>query len=267
MILYADVLFLINFSMDFLSLYAAGRLLSRSLSVWRMSAAAGIGALYATAATALSFGGILGAACAALCSLCMTAAAFGVQDLLRTSLAVWGSGALLGGSMTLLSGLFGGTLPGGGYADLIAAAAAFSLGIGRLCRRRMHRGYAQVRIPYGENVYEGRALIDSGDLLCDPLSGAPVVLLCPAAARALAGDEAVGKFAGHIAPDSAARGGVRAVPVRTVGGVRILYGFFCPRLVILRGRERLCRSAVVCVDRDAETYGGAPVLLPAALLS
>jgi len=55
-VLYADVLFLINFSMDFLSLYAAGAFLSLRRSVGRMSAAAAIGAVYAVAVTAQQIG-------------------------------------------------------------------------------------------------------------------------------------------------------------------------------------------------------------------
>ena len=45
-VLYADVLFLINFSMDYLSLYAVSRLLALPSRAWRMLAGAGVGGVY-----------------------------------------------------------------------------------------------------------------------------------------------------------------------------------------------------------------------------
>jgi len=269
-VLYADVLFLINFSMDFLSLYAAGRLLSLRCSAGRMSAAAAIGAVWGVAAAAFSFDGWGGAVGAVLCSAVMTAAAFGIGEgwrgFLRAAFAVWGSGALIGGFMTLFSGLFGGALPGGGFADMAAAVPAVIFGFGRLARRQLSRGYAEVRIPCGENVYEGRALIDSGNLLTDPLSGVPVILMRAAEARELVGDEADGRFCGRPASDGASRGGVRVVPARSAEGTRLLYGFFCTDVTVRRGRCISRRQAVICVDHAADSYGGCGVLLPAALL-
>ncbi len=268
--MYADILFLINFSMDFLSLYAAGSFLSLRRSVWRMSAAALLGALYAVSVTALQIGGIIGAMGALLISALMTGIAFGrgesLRGFLRGTAAVWGCGALLGGFMTLISGLFGGTLPGGGAADLFFAGAAALLGFGRLLRRRIGRGFAEISIPYGENVCECRALIDSGNLLTDPISALPVILICAEEARRFAGDETDGKFRGVLQADAAMRGGVRIVPRRCGGETKLLYGFLCPEVQIRRNGRCICRRAVVCVDHDTDNYAGCSALLPASLL-
>lgn len=268
-VLYADVLFLVNFSMDYLSLYAAGKLLSLRMRVRRMLFAAALGGLYGVLVTALNAGHVLSAVTAVLFSTVMTAAAYGSagggRSFLQAALAVWGSGALLAGFMTLFSGIFGGSFPGGGGADILCAACAAVYGFTRLLRRRLGRGYAEVRIPYGENVYEGRALIDSGNLLTDPLSGLPVILMRETEARRIAGDEVDGKFRGRIVPDAGVRGGVRAVPVGN--GARMLYGFLCPDVRIRQGKRHWQKSAVVCVDFAAGAgYGGCGVLLPAGLL-
>ena len=269
-VLYADVLFLIDFSMDFLSLYAAGSLLSLRLSVWRMSLAAVLGSLYAVTVTALRIGGWIGAAGALLLSALMAWIAFGAQgsvgSFLRITAAVWGCGALLGGAVTLLSGLLGGMFPGGGFSDILPAAAAAVWGFLRLIRGRIGRGIAFLRIPYGENVYECRGLIDSGNLLTDPLSALPVILITAREARHFAGDEADGKFRGVPAADASVRGGVRVVPVRRGSDTKLLYGFLCPAVSIRRGKRSVCRRAVVCVDHDADNYGGCEALLPASLL-
>ena len=47
--LYADILFLINFSMDFLTLYVTAAILRRKTSVARLSVASAIGGLYGVA--------------------------------------------------------------------------------------------------------------------------------------------------------------------------------------------------------------------------
>ena len=189
----------------------------------------------------------------------------GIRDFTRAALAVWGCGALLGGFMTLFSGLFGGSLPGGDGLDLIFAAAALVLGFGRLLRRRLTRGIAEVTIPYGGRLYRGQALIDTGNLLTDPSSGQPVILMRPSDARELVGELAGSLYLGIIPEQT--ESGVRAVPIRTAGGTRIGV-----RLPVRRRSDPARRNGVingarsVCVDPASEGYGGCGVLLPRAAI-
>ena len=269
-VLYADVLFLIDFSMDFLTLYTAGKLLHLPIVPWRLAAGAALGGLFGVAGVILALSGIWQGMGAAAVSAIMSAVAFGYSSLAAfgsSTLAVWGCGALLAGFMTLFPGLFSGKSPDGGIGDLVCGAVFTLLFAGRTVRRRMHRGYAAVTIPYGENVYTGRALMDTGNLLTDPISGLPVILLREKEARLLAGDEVDGKFRGKVQSDGAVRGGVRAVPVHGEQR-RILYGFLSDRVEIRQGKRTCRRRAVVCVDfSNPDGYGGCGVLLPGALLS
>jgi hypothetical protein len=167
--------------------------------------------------------------------------------------------------MTAFSGLFGTELFVGG-ADFICAAAVMLFACIRTVRRRCTRGFAEIGIPFGENLWKGRALIDSGNLLTDPIGGYPVVLLRAEEARLLLGVQADTAFRGQA---EAAETGVRAVPVRTADGTRMLYGFLCRGLILYRGRRTFCRCAVVCVDHGADPgggYGGCAALLPASLI-
>ena len=253
--------------MDYLSLFAAAKLLSLP-AVWlRTALAAAVGGLYGVLAVIAGPSGFWGALLTVAVSAVMTLVAFGVPSdwrmLLRTVMTVWGCGALLGGVMTALSGVFGGLYPGRST-DLVFAGAAALFGFIRPVRRRLTRGYAQLEIPYEDRVWRGTALIDSGNLLVDPISGTPVVLLRAADARTLTGELTDTLYRGEM--ESAVLG-VRAVPVRTVGGTRILYGFFVRDLTITRGRRKSHRSAVVCIDHGTdEGYGGCAALLPASLL-
>lgn len=265
-VLYADILFLVDFSMDYLSLFAAARLLSLPARLPRTALAAAAGGLYGVFAVAGGITGFFSGVLAVAVSAVMTLIAFGVPSdgwaWFRAVATVWGSGALLGGVMTALSGAFGGVYPGQGF-DFLFAGTAMLLGLIRPVRRSLTRGYAEVEIPSGGRLWRGRALIDSGNLLTDPISGVPVLLMRSEEARMLLGALTDTLYRGETENVSA---GVRAVPVRTADGTRILYGFFVRELTLIRGRRRLRRSAVVCVDHGADGYGGCAVLLPAALL-
>lgn len=103
-VLYADVLFLINFSMDFISVYIAAAASFAQKERAAFSLASLIGALGATAMTALSVAALPQTVLTLVLSVVMTAAAYGGarslgQFLFRT-LTLWGGGALLGGCVT-----------------------------------------------------------------------------------------------------------------------------------------------------------------------
>ena len=268
-VLYADVLFLIDFSMDYLSLFAAAKLLSLPTTLPRCVLASAVGGLYGIVAVLFLPGGFFGAIFAVFVSMLLSVIAFGLEgglrSLLRTTLTVWGAGTLLGGIMTAFSGLFGGSLSVGG-GDMLLAGGIALVGCIRFARRRLAGGYAEIVISREGRTWQGRALVDSGNLLTDPIGGYPVVLLSLPAARELLGTLADTVFKGEPAEVSV---GVRAVAVRTVGGTRLIYGFLCRDLTIRRGGREVHRCAVVSVDHGADGasgYGGAPALLPASLL-
>ena len=56
--IYGDVLFLINFSMDFLSLFITGKIMHLKLKAWRVLVAASIGGVYGVEALFFPFDGI-----------------------------------------------------------------------------------------------------------------------------------------------------------------------------------------------------------------
>ena len=269
-VLYADVLFLINFSMDYLSLYAAARLLALPAKTLRMIAGAILGGIYGVLAVIFFWQGIGGAILTFIMFCGIVFVVFGgcgvVGEFLRAVFSVWGIGALIGGFMTLSSSMFPSETSYSAGADIPAAVFAVILFV-RMGTRRGGRGYAEVSFHYGENTYSGRALIDSGNLLTDPLSGLPVVLIRASDARTFAGNEVDGKFAGVIPEGMGLSPGVRAVPVHGLTDRRILYGFLCDAVCIRRGKRTMHRSAVICVDRNSTaSYGGCGILLPAALL-
>ncbi len=268
-VLYADVLFLIDFSMDYLSLYAASRLLSLRTSLWRTSLAAILGAVYSVLSVLIGADGIPGAICTVFVSVLMTVISFGTlggwRALFRKSVTVWGCGTLLGGIVTAFSGMFGTAVAEGG-GDLLCAGVIAVLALIRFARRRLAHGIAEITVSYGENTWQGNALIDSGNLLTDPIGGYAVILLRPTEAYTLLGRLTDTLYKGEAAEGSV---GVRIVPMRAADGTRLVYGFLCKEVRIRAGGRMYVRTAVVCVDHGAggDGYGGCAALLPASLVS
>lgn len=227
--LYADVLFLVNFSMDFISLWAAAMLTSSRRSAPRMSLAAAIGAIYGVASVIISLEGLLTYISAAAVSIIMCAVAFGkcggAFGLVKCSALIWGSGALLGGVMTFIMTSSGraytaaGNSVGSPFALVAAVAAALVYITARLLRSRSHRKQVDITVKYGGKSITLPTLCDSGNLLCDPISGDPVIAVSADALQRLTGEKISTALAGcDIDTITAMNLPVRIIPHSSAGG-------------------------------------------------
>lgn len=131
---YADVLWLIDFSMDLLSLGIAARMVQRPAKGWRLCMAAALGGIWAVLTLAGGAEGIIGLLLDFAVAGGMILIAFGRSSLFRFGLTL-GSfflvSLLLGGSMTALCNLFAallgqpeGSAPSGGGFFLLALAGS-----------------------------------------------------------------------------------------------------------------------------------------------
>lgn len=209
---YADLLFFINAGMDCLCFLLTARLLRRRILPCRLAAGCVLGGAYAVAALFIDMGRAAALAvdlgvCVLLC-LCVFASR---GDRPRTLLPTVGVYLLVslatGGIMTGLYNLLNragcaGALSESGedgpaawlFALLALAGGAVSLWGGRLFRRTGSRETCTVTVELNGQKAMLKGLIDTGNLLLDPLTGRPVVpvdknavarLLSPALLRAL----------------------------------------------------------------------------------
>ena len=139
-VVYGDVLFLVNFSMDFLCLYVTGRLFHVRMQAGRLAIGAAIGAVYAVWAVFRQDSGVALLAAQGIVSAVMAAAAFGRRRCWLYAGVMWLCGAALGGMMTgifhLLCNITGRVLMGGNVVDLYgnvsAGAILTAAGVDRL---------------------------------------------------------------------------------------------------------------------------------------
>lgn len=190
---YADLLFIVNFSMDMLCIILVTKLTSKKLSYPRAILAAAIGGVYSVASLFIQEIKFLSPVIHILCGIliCFTAFArkgFTLGALAADSAAFFISSALLGGIMTAAFNILnsakinmGGTEENDFPLWLILSAGGVSalavrIGGGYL-KRRASKSFAEIEITLGANTTTLNAIYDSGNLLRDSISGRSVVVV------------------------------------------------------------------------------------------
>ena len=190
---YADVLFLINFSMDFLVFYICAKLSRRRLDSVRCALAAAIGGVYGVATLFLPQNGFTPLICdimslALICGVAFYSKDIRFRDFVGRCALFAGVSAILGGIMNALysilnrSGLA--TLePDGGddisvwiFALIAALGGAAAVAGGKRMKHIAVAKQSSIEIGYGGKTVRLCAMTDTGNLLTDPLSGKGVAI-------------------------------------------------------------------------------------------
>jgi sigma-E processing peptidase SpoIIGA len=239
---YADLLFLVNFSMDYLCAYLTAATLRRRAVPGRLLCASAVGGVYAVAALFLPSGQMTSLVadvlvCLVMCVILFYARGVPVRFFCAACALFVGISMAMGGMMTALFNLLNriewpteaiGNSEDGLSAWVFAILAGFSTLAGlkgsRLLHRSAARRYARLSVSVGGRTVELQALLDSGNMCRDPLSGRSVIFIDPIPARALigAGEEKD--------PDMARR--LRLIPVETVSGRRLQKAYLPDRAVL-----------------------------------
>lgn len=255
---YADLLFLINTGMDGLCLLLTGRLLHRRIKPWRVALAAALGGVYAVAALLFDAGTGVSlaldiAVCIAMCgTVFLPKTAGGIKRLPAAAGVYVLLSVALGGIMTALYHLFNRAgIPDllqelfptgedglGSWLFLLLAlgGGVASLWGGRLAKRSQRVRLCTVTVEYRDRTVTLRGLVDSGNLLRDPMGGRAVIcaqasaldgLLTPGLKAVMSGDSPQST---SLSPADARR--VRIIPAGTATGRGLLYGFLPDRVTL-----------------------------------
>lgn len=259
MTVYADVLFLTNFCMDYLLITLTAACCNIRTKLWRRILAGVLGGVYGvfifipdlslayTAAARAAAAAVL--CCAAFCP-CRP------RRFLRLFAMFFIINFLCGGILYCLMLYTGGGAVKNGVVYMrgvwilvgaIAARAAVSRGI-RYFRNQSKKDIYNVEIFYEGSHVKTEGFLDTGNSLAEPIRSQPVILA----------DETV--FHGLFHPDCGSRNlaewvrsaDLRAIPYHTVSGSGVFYGFLADR-VLIDGRD-MGRMVVACCDRRLE-YG------------
>lgn len=282
-IIYGDILFLINFSMDFLTLCLTGKILRRASKLSVLTLASCFGAVYGVASVFLQGDPIIGLLIGAAVSALMCYTAFG-RPLLLTTAVFNLTGLLLGGTVTAAYLWLGSLrssaasrlnfdtlptrIPFGWTAAVAAAFGIAAVATARAAARRRIAPEIAVEAEYGGKTISFSALTDSGNLLREPLGGSAVIVTSYATLEPLLPDGLRRLFAtgdtsliAELPPEEMRR--VRLIPARGASGSELFIGFVPDR--VKAGRHDRA-DACLAVPAGGEAYrkfGGAEGVAPA----
>lgn len=259
---YADLYFLINSGMDLLCLMLSATILHRRLSVWRALLASALGGIYAVVSLLLvwdGFGGFL-ADCVMAILICAVALwqrtqreqGLGLSSLLKLSGVFVLVSMILGGIMTALYSILNklelplSLLEGDGlsvwtFVIVSAVGGLITARGGRLFGRSQRSRSLTVEATLLGTPVTLRALVDTGNLLRDPVSGRAVIVadvealshaLPPALAEACRKGEAIAYLSVCKDPRP-----LRPIATRTASGERLLLAIVPDHLSVRDGRE------------------------------
>ena len=190
---YIDILFLINFSMDYLCLYICTKILHRPMRTVRMISAAAIGGIYSVVSIFLPISSAFELAldcfvCLLLCLIVYLESGRGIGSFIAASFLFIGISMMTGGCMTAIFNLLNKlNLPldlveGDGisvylFAILALAGSIISLKSGQVISRKSSVSECRLFVRFCGEDFSFFGLSDSGNLVRDPICGKAVIFL------------------------------------------------------------------------------------------
>lgn len=273
--IYGDIYILINFSMDFLCLYAVSLLTHDRVRIGRLSLAALIGAIYALVSLLPHKSEALRMLTDIPISTVICFVAFGyynVKLFVKRVFLFYCISFLTGGFMSAIYYFAGKLLNGrdvvigGRVEDVYSEIPLWIFGVcavvcaiiaivwGRMTSRSRHISRASVKIVSDGKTCELHGLVDSGNLLTDPLGGLPVIVVSAPVADLLFPNALDGDCKGSR---------IRIIPYRTTAGEGMTLGYI-PELTEINGRA--VGAVLACPDRSAKSFDDCEAIVPASLL-
>ncbi len=193
MIVYADILFAINFSMDFISLFITLTLLNRRIYKRRILFSAVIGGLYGVFDLLCPMNIIPSIIINLTVSFLMCYLTYKEKSkkrFLSLYVVYWGVSLTLAGFMSVLYSFLNRILSkyiidytynnvynGARFFVISSFAILITIIFGKLFAKEKNIMHTQVKVIIKDKEYSIEALCDSGNMLSDPMSGRSVILV------------------------------------------------------------------------------------------
>ena len=253
---YIDVLFILDFIIDYLILYAVAKISGTVIRRWKLIMAASLGAGFSI--LSLFWSGFVSLLLMLTVAYIMVGISFGFGRW-KNLLIFFGVSAAFGGMVFAINYITDGTLTIS--LKTLAISSAVSYLILLFAFRKSASGttkkeYIQIKIEHRGKAVSFLALVDSGNSLVDPLTNTPVLIAELYVLRTLFENEEYKMLCTDRAEDIILQGAgkFRPIPYKTVGGGGILPAF-SPDKAICRGDER-CLLVAISRDKIAENYSG-----------
>lgn len=290
-VVYGDVLFLLDSSVDFLVLVLVGCFLHLRRRALRILPAAVIGGVYSVLSLLPNWHFLLALAvnigvASLICAVAY--APLGKWDFLKLLLSFYAASVLLGGAVTALfsalSDFFGTTGSGGvvingkrAFYFLVYAAVSGVLifGTGRILSRHTDTRRVTVQIREEGKTLTVEGIVDSGNLLRDPVSGKPVILVRRTQVERILPVGVCDAFSksrqdkGERQLSERAKRKMRVVLANGISGGSVLVGYLPDNITLFLNEKRKSKKSVDALvavhDGDLKDFGGCGAIVPSAL--
>lgn len=280
--LYIDVYFLINFTVDLLSLYFASCFSKVPTSTKRLIASSLIGALTAVGVVFLPEVAMLKFAVATLGLLIIgfiTPKPVTVKRKVKFVFAFLIFEALLGGAVSFLwglldryiSGIFDGAEGGAVNRKMLFLSLIVLLSIGvfkmlvSFFSNTESEGSVDIEISFLNNSAVVSAFIDSGNLAVDPMDLSPVLLLKKDVAKTILPENII-ELSNIDSLDRNIKKRIRLVPLSRGGETHVLVGVKADAVRVIGGKADEELRVTLVIDKEGGDFGGYKALMPAAAL-
>lgn len=288
---YVDLLFLINFSMDFLCFFLTTRLFSRPFPIFRVLLSSVLGGIYSVLSLFWSFRGLLLllfdiGICAVMCLVVFLSRSTSPSRMTTEILLYTGISMALGGIMTAAYSILNQigaaellTSDSDGISSwiflLLAVVGGGATLLGsKFFRRDSVRKYFTVTVGLCGKERSFRAVIDTGNSLSDPITGLSAAAVGVNALNGLLPSEICRKGVSDPVSCFSSLSGeyrtrARLLPVRTVTGEGMLLAFradfcyICPIEAERTPSEWEERELLIALC--SEEFEGAEMLLPVGI--
>ena len=284
---YVDLLFLINFSMDYLCLYICAKVLHRKAKLPKMLAASAIGGIYSVVSLFIPHLPVIElvidvSVCLIMCAIVFADKGRRLSSTLLCSFLFVGISMMTGGCMTAIFNLLNrldlplDKIDGDGistymFAILALIAGVISLRSGQLISHRADVRECRLNLTIGKKSLEITALSDSGNLVKDPISGKAVVLIDRSELSKVADIKIFDEFANGIICESSYIRGLRLIPINTAAGKSFLCAAIPKKLtaeITTRKNKTFTREidALIAPSDIKSSAIGCKAIIPAEIL-
>ena len=267
---FGDILFIINFSMDFLSLYISGKILHLEMSKKHLLFASVVGGIYGVAALFIK-GSVpyIVLNISVYLLMCFTAYRNIVfSQYIKLCVLFYSVSLLMGGAVSASYSFIdsimsdfssgGATVPGRKipfhiFVIIVILCAVTSYVTSRIFAQSKDIKDAYITAVLAEKKIDMHLLVDSGNLLHDPLSGAPVIIVTNEKFKRLTGCDSNAVFQNEKLISK-----LRCIPAHAAGGDMMLYGIIPDKIYIGTKKEKVPMKAVIaaCDGTDFADFDG-----------
>lgn len=280
--LYIDVYFLINFTVDILSLYFAAMFSKTSTTTKRLVISAFLGATIAVIAVFLPEKPIIKFLVVTSGLFLMGYIAPKPMRLVRKIKFVFSFlifTALTGGAVTFIWGIFDKYLSkiftgaNGGAVNrktlILSVILLLSIGVFKMLvsffSSNESEGSVELEISFLDNTALVSAFVDSGNLAIDPMDMSPVVLIKEDVAKNILPENII-NLCNIDSLNRSIKKRIRLIPVSRGGVTHVLVGVKADGVYVINGENKEEVRVTLAVDKEGGSFGGFSALMPSAAL-